>query len=466
MSLDALDEWISLTHQTSLLLQDRSMDNAEENQALAGRIDVALTLLPTFRASLKGGKNGSQKNCAARIPKEVFENIMHPKEQYRGSGASSIGQLPRATDVFLQRAGSMPIDVIITGQRPALPSQAMAFSSLDEASVGTVLERIDISHVRTLVVADGRARIAPFAKRLNAQPAASLDLLTHVVLEDYSWNISDKDAWYFEEGACGLNAANLETLRLKNCFVDLNCPALTSLDIEYDGRLSPRVGGEKLASALIRCPALKTLRLRNSQSFEVFDTIIQHGWPAPILDITELPELEHLSITGPAHSIEELLWLIWFPPTTVVHLDVCVWPVGVPDIVRQLARCFQEHLSQEFTTMAIDHDVRFGQEVTRIRMWKSASLIELIPAIRFGVAMKDDDLKPHFEITVRDHEAGRWMTVVNCFTRKMMSDLYSGEVVLRWVEVLDRFPNLKVLFPKHHVLRALDASDLGTEHRI
>ncbi|KAI0026818.1 hypothetical protein K488DRAFT_91825 [Vararia minispora EC-137] len=188
MSLDALDEWIALTHQASQLLEDRSMETAEENHALAERIDIALALLPTFRVSLKGGKNGSQKNCAARIPKDVFENIMqyaltllplavrrdniadlgwvklshvcrawrHFALAYEEAWASSIGQLPRATAIFLQRAGSTPIDVIITGQRPALPSPAMAFSSLDEASVGTILESIDISRVRTLIVADGR----------------------------------------------------------------------------------------------------------------------------------------------------------------------------------------------------------------------------------------------------------------------------------------------------------------------
>ncbi|KAI0033226.1 hypothetical protein K488DRAFT_70003 [Vararia minispora EC-137] len=189
--------------------------------------------------------------------------------------------------------------------------------------------------------------------------------------------------------------------------------------------------------------------------FEVFDNVVQTGWPALVIDITDLPDLEYLSVTGPAHSIEELLWLIWFPPATVVHLDV--WQ----DV-------------SEFSTIAIEHDVRFGQEVTRVRMWKCASLLELTPAIRFGASIEDDDLKPHFEITVRDHDAGRWMTVVNCFARKVMSDSvyslaltlpfseYSGEAVVRWIEVLDRFPKLKVLFPKHLVLRALDDSDRGT----
>ncbi|KAI0029771.1 hypothetical protein K488DRAFT_72713 [Vararia minispora EC-137] len=490
MSVDTLDEWIALTQQTSQVLEDRSTEDVEGNQALAGRIDIALALLPSFRASLKGGKNGSQKDCAARIPKEVFENIMqyaltlspiairtnevadlgwvklsHVCRAWRrfaiaceGAWASCIGQLPRATGEFLEHAGSTPVDVIITGQRPALPSQALAFSSADEASVGAVLESIDLSRVRTLIVADGRARIAPFAKRLDAQPA-SLPLLSHIVLEDYSWNISDEDACYFEDGSCCLHAPNLKTVKLKNCFLDLNCSALTSLDIEYDGRVSPRAGGDKLASVLLGCSALKTLRLHNSQSFQVFDNVVQNEWPDLEIDVADLPDLEYLSITGPAHSIEEVLWLVWFPPTTVVHLDVCVWPVGVPDVVRQLARCFHDHLSQDFRTIAIDHDIRFGQVVTRMRMWKSASLVELIPAIRFGVLMKGDDFKPHLEITVRDHDAGRWSTVVNSFVRKVRSGSvhslaltlpfteYSGDAVLRWIEVLDRFPNLKRVRP-------------------
>ncbi|KAI0032650.1 hypothetical protein K488DRAFT_85692 [Vararia minispora EC-137] len=344
------------------------------------------------------------------------------------------------------------------------PRRALAFSSLDEASVRTVLECIDLSHVRTLVVADGRARIVPFARRLDAQPPTSLTHLTHVVLEDYSWNISDEDSWYFEDGSFSLDAPNLETLKLKNCFLDLICPALTSLDIEYDGCLSPRAGGEKVASALLHCPGLKTLRLRNSLNFEVFDNVVQTGWPALLINITELPDLEHLSLTGPAHSIEELLWLIWFPPTTVVHLD--------------LARCFHEYLSQEFSTIAVEHDIRFGQEITRVRMWKTASLVELTPAIRFGTSMKDNDLNPHFEVIVQDHSATRWSTVINCFARKVRSDSvyslaltlpfteYSGEAVKRWIGIFDRFPNLKVLFPKHHVLRALDDSDHGSEHRM
>ncbi|KAI0033063.1 hypothetical protein K488DRAFT_85295 [Vararia minispora EC-137] len=373
--------------------------------------------------------------------------------------ASSVGQLPRATQVFLERAGSTPVDVIITGERPLLPSQAMAFSSADEASVDSILECIDFHRVRVLTVADGRAHVFPFATHLNEQGSTDpLASLTHVILEAYSWNISRREAVYLASAGCCLNAPNLETLRLKNCFMDLECEALTSLDIQYDGSLLPRPSAAIIVEALSCCPALTTLRLHNALCVEEVIDITDDPFGAFL--IVELRDLEYLSATGPAHSLEDLLTHLSFPPATVVHLDACIWPVGAPDIVRQLARPFREHLLQDFVTVAVDHDVHYSQQLTRVRMWKKAGLVNLGPAIRFGVSSDDSGPRPHFEVTVRDHSPGRWVTVVNCFARRLEPDSvrslalslpsaeFSAEAVPRWIEILDRFPRLTVLYPK------------------
>ncbi|KAI0027171.1 hypothetical protein K488DRAFT_91211 [Vararia minispora EC-137] len=375
--------------------------------------------------------------------------------------ASSMGQLPRATTVFQERAGSTPIDVIITGDRPLLFSQPQAYSTADEHSVSIILEDLNLALVQSLRLADGRARVFPYAKRLGAQGPHTLTRLTHLVLEDFSWNVTQEQARYLASGRCRLKAYNLKTLRLKNCFMSLHCWAVTSVDIEYDGSLLPRPRASTFATALLGCRTLNFLRLHDCLCPDVF---VDH-WQSDDIDKTELPALKYLSVTGPAHSLEELLVLLWFPPETVVHLDTRVSPDGAPDIVRLLARACHGYLSAlNFVSVTIDHDIRFSQNISHVRMWRDAGLVELLPIIWLGASAKALDPSPHFDLTVRDSENGRWPTVVNCFTRKLKSDSvktlalvlpsaeYSAEAVRNWIEILDRFPKLAVLFPKHHVL--------------
>ncbi|KAI0034601.1 hypothetical protein K488DRAFT_83786 [Vararia minispora EC-137] len=510
MSRKMIDEWVVLTREIANLLDKRGLTGGSSDSTLAEGIDVALSLMTSFDATLRAGKNASQKSCASRIPKDVFEDILkyamaitpiavrrcsevtdlgwiklsHVCRTWRylaiaceDAWASSVGQLPRATQVFLERAGSTPIDVIITGDRPLLPSQALAFSSADEDSVNAILESIDLRQVRVLTVMDGRVRVFPFANQLDVQSTtASLATLSHLILEDCSWNISKREAIYLARAGCCLTAHNLETLKLKNCFMDLVCGALTSLDIEYDGCLLPRPCVPTMIDALLCCPALKTLRLHNALCVEPFIDITEDPFDA--FDVVELPDLNYLSLTGPAHSLEELLTLLVFPRTTVVHLDACIWPISAPDIVRQLARPFREHLMQQFVTVAVDHDVLFSQQLTRVRMWRDASLHNLGPAIRFGASSDESIPNPHFEVIVRDHSPGRWFTVVNCFARKVESESvrslalslpsaeYSPEVVPLWIEILDRFPRLSELYPKLRIARSMQESSPASEHRL
>ncbi|KAI0026548.1 hypothetical protein K488DRAFT_92346 [Vararia minispora EC-137] len=493
MSRESIAEWIALTRRTAASLELRRLSGEGCDESLAAGIDVALSLLYPFRTALKAGKNASQKNCAARVPKEVFERILKfamtqaPIAVRRGgvadlgwvklsqvcrawrrfalshekAWASSVGQLPRATTVFQERAGSTPIDVIITGDRPLLFSQPQAFSTADEHSVGIILEDLNLALVRSLRLADGRACVFPYAKRLGAQGPHTLTRLTHLVLEDFSWNVTQEQAQYLASGRCRLKAYNLKTLRFKNCFMSLHCWAVTSVDIEYDGSLLSRPRASTFATALLGCRALNFLRLRDCLCPDVF---VDH-WQSDDIDKTELPALKYLSVSGPAHSLEELLVLLWFPPETVVHLDASVSPVGAPDIVRLLARACHGYLSaRSFVSVTIDHDIRFSQHISRVRMWREAGLVELLPIIRLGASAKGLDPSPHFDLTVRDSENGRWPTVVNCFTRKLNSDSvktlalvlpsaeYSAEAVRNWIDILDRFPKLAVLFPKHRVL--------------
>ncbi|KAI0027827.1 hypothetical protein K488DRAFT_90416 [Vararia minispora EC-137] len=443
MSRKLIDEWVVLTHQITSLLEVRPITGGTSDDALAKGIDVALSLMTSFDAALRAGKNASQKNCASRITKEIFEEILKyamfltPIAVTRGSKvtdlrwiklshvcrawrfltiacedawASSVGQLPRATQVFLEQAGSTPVDVNITGDHPLLPSQVLTFSSADEDSVNTILENIDLRRVRTLTVVDGRVRVFPFVDKLDEQSTiASLATLSHLILEGYSWNISQREAILLAGADCCLCAHNLETVKLKNCFMDLVCRALTSLDIEYD--------------------ALRTLRLHNALCIEM--VIDMTADPFDTFNIVNLLDLQYLSLTGPAHSLEDLLTLLVFPCTTVVHLDACIWPASAPDIVHQLARAFGEHLLQDFVTVAVDHDVFFSQQLTHVRMWKEAPLENLACAIRFGLASDQTVPTPLFEVTKIKSAS------VCSLALSLPSTEYSIEAVPHWIEILD-----------------------------
>ncbi|KAI0028913.1 hypothetical protein K488DRAFT_73391 [Vararia minispora EC-137] len=499
MSREVVDHWLSMTQETMDLLHGRRVSGAEVDLALVRGIDIALAKLPSFAATLKTSKNAVKESCAARVPKEVFEEIIKhamtiaPIVLGRGQRgdlgwvklshicrawrmlaigcekvwASSVGLLPLATAAFQLRAGSTPIDVEISGERPLLPSQALAYTPVDVGHVGVILRNIDLSRVRSLKICDGRVRVWRFARALDLHGAFfSLSNLTHLELQDYSWNIKHAHASFLAEGNFQLQAPNLETLILKNCFMVLSCRNLSSVVIEYDGDLLPRPGASVFASALADCPSLKTLRVLNALSPQVVVDLTQQ--PFDLSELVDLPVLEYLSVTGPAHSVEGLLVLLCFPRETVVHVDACIWPSGAPDITRQLARTFQEHLMQDFATVAVDQFDQCTQEITRVRMWKSATLTDVMPAIRFGACADEGIPMPHFDVTVRNHVAGQWATVVNSFARRVRADsvrslalalpsaAYAAGAVARWIGILDRFPKLAVLFPKRRLVRSLN----------
>ncbi|KAI0027029.1 hypothetical protein K488DRAFT_74875 [Vararia minispora EC-137] len=478
MSRATVDEWTALTLQMTASLELRQLSGGGWDQPLATGIETTLALLSALRAALKAGKNVSQKECTARVPKEVFDKILkyamtqapiavrsggvadlgwvklsHVCRAWRyfalsneEAWTSSVGQLPRATTVFQERAGSSPIDVIIAGDRPLLLSQPQAFSPADEGSVSIILEDLDFAQVRSLVLTDGHARAYPYAKKLSSQSPQTLSRLSDLSL-------------FLTSGRCRLKATNLKTLKLRNCFMGLCYWSLTSVDIEYDGWLLPQPRASTVTTALLGCRALVNLRLHNCLCPVAADEVAQAQWQANDLDITELLALECLSLKGPAHSLEGLLLLLWFPPEAVIHMDACVSSDGAPDIMRLLARACHGSLSQDFVTVSIDHDNRFSQQLTRVRMWKEASMVDLFPAIRFGWSSKVLSPSPHFDVTLKSDS-------VKSLALTLPSSEYSAEAVRGWVEILERFPKLAALFPKHQVLRALDVFEPGAEHRM
>ncbi|KAI0029897.1 hypothetical protein K488DRAFT_88276 [Vararia minispora EC-137] len=380
---------------------------------LGNRVDSALELIPALNCALKEMKNATQKACAARVPKEVFDEILvyalrvapvavrvnghsdlgwvklsHVCRSWRRfaitfeyAWASSIGQLPLATDVFVKRAGATLLTAEMTGECPLLPSPALAYTPADEASATQVLRNLRFSRFKSVRVADGRVRASLFAMELCTQ--SMVDPLMHLadlVLEDLPWTLSRDDTENLGRGVLSLHAPNLETLRLQNCFFDFACGNLRALEISFDGFSTPRPHTVAIVTALAGSPNVRSIKILDAINTDVLVDLTGPDPSALVL----LQSLDHLDVSGPALPIGELLAGLAFPQSTSVRVNAWLSSESVTGPLRRITEALHENLFQNFSTIAVDNNPRFGVEVTRVRMWVEGDISCVGRALRFG----------------------------------------------------------------------------------
>ncbi|KAI0030509.1 hypothetical protein K488DRAFT_87707 [Vararia minispora EC-137] len=493
-----LSDWIRHTNATMAAFSRTRVSINVVDVELDNRVDGALDLIPIFNCALKEMKNAWQKDCAARVPKEVFEEIMgHALRvapvavrvngrsdlgwvklshicrswrrlaiDYEHAWATSIGQLPLATDVFVERAGSSLLTAEMSGERPLLPNAALAYSPADEASGARVLRNLRFSRFKSVRVADGRVRACRFAMELCTQ--SMVDPLVHLAvleLEDLPWTLSREDTENLGRGVLTLHAPNLEKLRLKNCFFDFSCSNLRTLEVCFDGFSTPRPHTVAVVTALAGSPNIRSIKLFDAVSTNVLVDLTQ---PVPS-SLVLLQSLDRLDVSGPALPLGDLLASLAFPPGTSIRVDGWIWAGTLSGSVRRITEALSDYLLQDFSTVAIDNDPQFGVEVTRIRMWVSGDISSVGYALRFGDSADGCAPVPRTDVTLRNHPRRRWARIVSRFMRKIKEDSvrslavslpsyeYRGSAIARWIGVLDRFPALNELYPKGRILAGMES---------